>query len=216
MRSAPRVRHDLDGDLARGGEPRAGGCGVRGDLLGVRQTHVTRQPRSAPRPRARRRSARAGRRSGGSTSSASRYSSGSRSRRSASSDSARTRASGVRSSCESSAENRRSCRRLAATRSSSPSSVAASSVSSSWGGPRAKRWSRSCSLHSAACRVIRTTGRSEAATSQRTRTATTSSTRTPKTIDAIRAAPRVASYGESETPATTVPTRLPPSTIGTE
>ena len=53
------------------------------------------------------------------------------SRRSASSVSATTRASGVRSSCESSAEKRCSWRRLAASRSSSPSSVAASSVSSS-------------------------------------------------------------------------------------
>jgi hypothetical protein len=63
---------------------------------------------------------------------------------------------------------------------------------------------------------MRTTGFSEAVTSQRTRMATAISTRTPNTIDAISAAPRVASYGESETPATTVPTRLPLSTIGIE
>ena len=67
-----------------------------------------------------------------------RYSSGVRSRRRASSASARTRASGVRSSCESSAEKRRSWRKLAAIRSSSPSSVAASSVSSSCGSPTAE------------------------------------------------------------------------------
>ena len=63
---------------------------------------------------------------------------------------------------------------------------------------------------------MRTTGFSEAVTSQRTRIAAAISTRTPNTIDAISAAPRVASYGEIETPATTVPTRLPPSTIGIE
>ena len=47
-------------------------------------------------------------------------------------------ASGVRSSCEISAEKRCSWRRLAATRSSRPSSVAASAVSSSRGAPSAE------------------------------------------------------------------------------
>ena len=57
------------------------------------------------------------------------------------------RASGVRSSCESSAVSRCSWRRLAARRSSSASSVAPSRVSSSYGSPRSKRRSMSCSLH---------------------------------------------------------------------
>ena len=71
-------------------------------------------------------------------------------------------ASGVRSSCESSAEKRRSWRRLAARRSSSPSSVAASWVSSSYGSPEGEAPVQVVLAPRAASVVIRATGRSAA------------------------------------------------------
>ena len=105
--------------------------------------------------------------------SASRYSSGPTSRRSASSASARSFASGVRSSCDSSAESRRSCRRLAASRSSSASSVD--------GEPRQlvvrlaepEAAVEIVSLQAAACSVISATGRSAERSSHQTAAPTT-------------------------------------------
>ena len=138
-------------------------------------------------------------------SSASRYSSGVRSRRSASSVRLFARASGVRSSCDSSAVKRCSCRRLAAIRSSSPSSVEASRVSSSYGSPRSKRRSRSCSLQLAASSAMRETGRNARSSIQRESSVIAPSRSTASSSEPISAVRPVSSYGSSEIAETTVP-----------